>query len=82
MPLGSPWEFDNLMNTTSTKILPKVVLQKSTDMRRQEIESEVLSPPPNREVEMQVVCVVCRYYDSFVPQGSRACPSCEVTSYF
>lgn len=50
------WEYDNLMHTISADILPKVILQKSTDMKRQEIESEVLPPPPPEIVkERQVV---------------------------
>lgn len=76
------WEFDNLMHNIRSDILPKVVLQKSRDMRRQEIESEVLPPPPPETVERQVVCVICKYCDGLVPQGSTACPSCGATSYF
>lgn len=40
------YQFDMLMRMISTKILPKIVLQKSVDMRRQEIESEYPPPPP------------------------------------
>ena len=78
------WEYDNLMHTIFADILPKIILQKSTDMKRQEIESEVLLPPPPLEIvkERQVVCVICRYCDGLAPPGWRGCPGCGAMSYF